>query len=189
MGRTMSLRSSRAFLLALIAMTAMLRLSVAKVDGGDFEIEDGDTSSAGISKAAEQEAPKPTAYTEGDFKKMRVKQLRTFLHQRGVDCKGCTEKTEFVQKAMASTDLPLMEEEKEEPSRGEDDQYTTSFDGVKGMEGLQDMMKGMDPSKFKLSDAQMKEINAKTKENVAKNFPDDEKAQKEAEATKGDREE
>lgn len=34
-----------------------------------------------------------------DYSKMRVKQLKTLLDQRGVKCNGCTEKTDFVKKA------------------------------------------------------------------------------------------
>ena len=35
-------------------------------------------------------------YSEANFKKMRVKQLKNFLKSRGVACGGCTEKHEFV---------------------------------------------------------------------------------------------
>lgn len=33
-----------------------------------------------------------------NYAKMRVKDLRTILDQRGVKCTGCTEKSEFVKK-------------------------------------------------------------------------------------------
>merc|ERR1712100_106728 len=37
-----------------------------------------------------------------DFKKMRVKQLKAILAERGVDCKGCAEKQDFVKKVKAT---------------------------------------------------------------------------------------
>jgi hypothetical protein len=33
-----------------------------------------------------------------DFKKMRVKQLKRILADQGADCKGCSEKEDFVKK-------------------------------------------------------------------------------------------
>eukprot|EP00239_Pterosperma_sp_CCMP1384_P007715 CAMPEP_0197846946 /NCGR_PEP_ID=MMETSP1438-20131217/4732_1 /TAXON_ID=1461541 /ORGANISM="Pterosperma sp., Strain CCMP1384" /LENGTH=131 /DNA_ID=CAMNT_0043458737 /DNA_START=288 /DNA_END=683 /DNA_ORIENTATION=+ len=45
---------------------------------------------------------------------MRTKQLRTFLEERGVECKGCAEKSDFVQLCEESKDLPIIEVEAKE---------------------------------------------------------------------------
>lgn len=37
--------------------------------------------------------------TESDFRKMKVKDLRTFLSDRGLECTGCQEKSDFVRMA------------------------------------------------------------------------------------------
>mmetsp|Transcript_6584 Transcript_6584/g.15215 ORF Transcript_6584/g.15215 Transcript_6584/m.15215 type:complete len:196 (-) Transcript_6584:46-633(-) len=44
-----------------------------------------------------------------DVPKLRVKELRKFLYDRGVECVGCTEKPEFVKKVQESLDLPVLE--------------------------------------------------------------------------------
>merc|ERR1719464_572632 len=40
-----------------------------------------------------------------DLNKLRVKQLKQILSQRGVECKGCLEKEEFIQKVLATEHL------------------------------------------------------------------------------------
>ena len=40
-----------------------------------------------------------------DLSKMRVKQLRRILADRGVECKGCVEKSEFVKKVLDTEHL------------------------------------------------------------------------------------
>ena len=47
-----------------------------------------------------------SADDEVDCKAMRVKQLRTFLHQRGVKCEGCAEKADFLHTAATRTTDP-----------------------------------------------------------------------------------
>ena len=42
-----------------------------------------------------------------DYSKLRVKQLKAILAERGVTCRGCTEKGDFVRKAMESSHLEL----------------------------------------------------------------------------------
>eukprot|EP00560_Eucampia_antarctica_P006460 CAMPEP_0197823546 /NCGR_PEP_ID=MMETSP1437-20131217/880_1 /TAXON_ID=49252 ORGANISM="Eucampia antarctica, Strain CCMP1452" /NCGR_SAMPLE_ID=MMETSP1437 /ASSEMBLY_ACC=CAM_ASM_001096 /LENGTH=155 /DNA_ID=CAMNT_0043422767 /DNA_START=105 /DNA_END=572 /DNA_ORIENTATION=- len=42
---------------------------------------------------------------EKDLKKMRVKQLRRILADRGVECKGCVEKDEFIKKVLLTDHL------------------------------------------------------------------------------------
>jgi hypothetical protein len=47
--------------------------------------------------------------TEGlekkDISKLRVKQLKQILAQRGVECKGCVEKEEFIQRVQETEHL------------------------------------------------------------------------------------
>merc|ERR1712146_826471 len=42
---------------------------------------------------------------EVDYGKLRVKQLKTILDQRGVKCTGCTEKTDFIKKCQETEHL------------------------------------------------------------------------------------
>ncbi|KAK7198153.1 Degradation arginine-rich protein for mis-folding [Novymonas esmeraldas] len=42
--------------------------------------------------------------TEADFKRMKVKDLRTFLSDRGLECAGCQEKSDFVRMAYQHRD-------------------------------------------------------------------------------------
>jgi hypothetical protein len=44
---------------------------------------------------------------EVDYGKLRVKQLKTILDQRGVRCTGCTEKSDFVKKCHETEHLDL----------------------------------------------------------------------------------
>lgn len=44
-----------------------------------------------------------------DIKKLRVKQLKQILADRGVECKGCVEKEEFVQKVQDTEHLASQE--------------------------------------------------------------------------------
>lgn len=48
----------------------------------------------------------------------QIKQLRQYLASKGLECKGCSEKPDFVQMAFDAQDLPevpKIEEKKEEP--------------------------------------------------------------------------
>jgi len=51
------------------------------------------------------------AKTEGlqasDFKKMRVKQLKQILDDRGVECQGCREKDEFVKRVLDTAHMEM----------------------------------------------------------------------------------
>jgi hypothetical protein len=40
-----------------------------------------------------------------DISKLRVKQLKAILSERGVECKGCVEKEEFIQRVMETEHL------------------------------------------------------------------------------------
>jgi len=42
-----------------------------------------------------------------DYNSMKVKDLKKILSERGVDCKGCSEKAEFVKKCMETEGLEL----------------------------------------------------------------------------------
>ena len=44
------------------------------------------------------------------YQKMKVKELRRVLNDRGVECKGCTEKKEFVKKVIDTMHLERSEE-------------------------------------------------------------------------------
>ena len=52
-----------------------------------------------------------------EFRKMSVKALKTMLKDKGLDCKGCSEKSEFVEKAYTSQNLPSVEATQEEPTK------------------------------------------------------------------------
>ena len=43
-----------------------------------------------------------------NYNKMRVKELKTLLDQRGVKCSGCTEKTDFVKKCQETEHLDII---------------------------------------------------------------------------------
>jgi hypothetical protein len=45
--------------------------------------------------------------TEADFKKMKIKDLKKFLDDRGADCKGCEEKSEFIREALKVAATPV----------------------------------------------------------------------------------
>lgn len=44
-----------------------------------------------------------------DLSKLRVKQLKSILADRGVECKGCIEKEEFIQKIQETEHLANVE--------------------------------------------------------------------------------
>lgn len=48
------------------------------------------------------------ALTESDFRKMKIKDLRTFLSDRGLECVGCNEKGDFVRMAYQSRDVNVV---------------------------------------------------------------------------------
>ncbi|CBH11025.1 hypothetical protein, conserved [Trypanosoma brucei gambiense DAL972] len=53
--------------------------------------------------------------TEADFKRMKIKELRNFLEDRGLTCPGCQEKADFVRVAFTNrAKKPLSEEGKRE---------------------------------------------------------------------------
>lgn len=77
------------------------------------------------------------ATDEVDCKSMRVKQLRTFLHQRGVKCEGCAEKSDFLALCEQHKDTPVVEEP--EPPKGSD----PSVGDGKGEKNIDDILAGL----------------------------------------------
>lgn len=47
------------------------------------------------------------AATQADVTKLRVKQLKSILADRGVECDGCLEKEDFVKRVMETADRDL----------------------------------------------------------------------------------
>jgi hypothetical protein len=73
--------------------------------------------------------------------KMKVKELRVFLADRGLKCDGCAEKADFVAMCEANKDAPLKpkveEAPKEEPKKKEDiEDILAGMKGMPGMEGI-----------------------------------------------------
>jgi hypothetical protein len=50
-------------------------------------------------------AVKTATMSEDAVKKLRVKQLKTVLSDRGVECIGCTEKTDYVQRVIETAHM------------------------------------------------------------------------------------
>eukprot|EP00850_Spirogloea_muscicola_P010398 SM000061S19225 [mRNA] locus=s61:203396:205042:+ [translate_table: standard] len=63
---------------------------------------------AAASVAASEDAG-PAA--DVDYSKLRVKELKKLLDERGVECLGCVEKEHLVAKVKDSVDLPVLSEE------------------------------------------------------------------------------
>jgi hypothetical protein len=63
----------------------------------------GCLTSAHLSRVVAAAAVKTDANT--DYSKMRVKQLRKILGERGVECVGCVEKADFIAKIKATESL------------------------------------------------------------------------------------
>lgn len=57
--------------------------------------------------------------TEADFKKMKVKQLKAFLSDRGLSCVGCEEKGEFVRECVKNAAKPLLPSKVKSVPKGE----------------------------------------------------------------------
>jgi len=134
------------------------------------------------------ESGKPLV-TEAEIKKMRTKQLRTFLYARGVTCKGCAEKDDFVKMAMESRHLKTKDEEEEDQQRTDEmmrnmrDKGANAYGGgdlgQKGYgAGANSDWKELTEKMGKAGGVDHKEIKEKSKENTGKQFPADEKKEK-----------
>ena len=80
---------------------------------------------------------------EVDCKGMRVKQLRTFLAERGVKCEGCAEKSDFLSLCEQHKDTPVLPPKEPEPAPdappADDkniDDILKNLKGMPGMEGI-----------------------------------------------------
>ena len=62
-----------------------------------------------------------TELTMEEIKKMKVKELRRFLYDRGLSCKGCSEKEEFVNQVYESRNVPKKVEKEEELDPAEEE--------------------------------------------------------------------
>mmetsp|Transcript_28231 Transcript_28231/g.67812 ORF Transcript_28231/g.67812 Transcript_28231/m.67812 type:complete len:233 (-) Transcript_28231:99-797(-) len=59
--------------------------------------------------AAPVDVEEPAAQAEvPDFSKMKIKEIKKFLSDRGVKCKGCTEKAEFIEVAVEHASYPVL---------------------------------------------------------------------------------
>jgi len=81
---------------------------------------------------------------------MKTKALRVFLHERGLKCEGCTEKSDFVEMCIAHKDTPLVEPEPAQPEKKESvEDILAGLKGMPGMEGIKmftaDDLKNMGP--------------------------------------------
>ena len=55
------------------------------------------------------------ALTEADFKKMKIKQLRSFLEDRGLNCADCQEKADFVTFCTKNAHVPVLSHKQKIP--------------------------------------------------------------------------
>jgi len=69
------------------------------------------TAESVADSSADANADPPPATETPNFAKMRVKQLKAFLAERGVECKACAEKEHYVELCEESKDLPLAPKE------------------------------------------------------------------------------
>lgn len=93
-----------------------------------------------------------------DCKSMRTKQLRQFLHARGLTCEGCAEKQDFVQMCEANKHLEVKPPPEPAPPAGDDgkqesiEELMAKLKGMPGMEGLNmfsgDDLKNMNPEQM-----------------------------------------
>ena len=52
-------------------------------------------------------APAVKTDSKTDYTKLRVKELKAILAQRGVDCTGCLEKGDYVKRAIETASMEL----------------------------------------------------------------------------------
>ncbi len=74
---------------------------------------------------------------EIDFQKMKVKDIKIFLQDRGLECKGCSEKSEFVKLAEENRETPSLKPEKIKPvdPKSKDIDYEELLKNLKGFGG------------------------------------------------------
>eukprot|EP00052_Salpingoeca_macrocollata_P021135 m.180497 g.180497 ORF g.180497 m.180497 type:complete len:189 (+) comp21467_c0_seq1:751-1317(+) len=135
---------------------------------------------------SEETAPK---YSLEDLNKMRVKELRGMLAERGVECKACSEKSEIVKKVFESQHLPA-KGKSESPQKSTSPPPSPSpspldldADSLREMirkqQKQQDDLKktleaqGMDTTGFSFSNGMDPELLAKIMKNLDKKKPRD----------------
>eukprot|EP01119_Soliformovum_irregulare_P003180 TRINITY_DN134_c0_g1_i1.p1 TRINITY_DN134_c0_g1~~TRINITY_DN134_c0_g1_i1.p1 ORF type:complete len:153 (-),score=50.50 TRINITY_DN134_c0_g1_i1:38-496(-) len=110
-----------------------------------------------------------------DLSKLKVKDLKQMLADRGVQCIGCSEKSHLIQKVEESLDLPIIErkEEKREPAAKNPEDKPLDTDEIlkmfknqeqekkKNQEKLEELMRNNPQFAKAFSEAKMKE-NLKT---------------------------
>lgn len=69
-------------------------------------------------KKIEESPPKPVDIMALDFKTIKLKEVKKLLAQRGKECKGCTDRSEFIDLLKASADAPLVDKNKPKPFTG-----------------------------------------------------------------------
>ena len=76
------------------------------------------TTSVNAAKLEMEEEPVKIP-TEKEVKKMKVKELKGFLADRGVECDTCAEKGDFVKKVVANLETPLLPSKRKLKPKGE----------------------------------------------------------------------
>jgi hypothetical protein len=110
-----------------------------------------------------------------NFNKMRVKQLRKFLKDRGLECKGCAEKSDFVKMATDNEDTPVLEVKKPSSAKpksdGEGGAFGGAFGGDSSVDDLLATMKkmGMNGNVFTKDDMEKMNKDGKGYEDMFKN--------------------
>eukprot|EP00898_Chlorokybus_atmophyticus_P000416 jgi/Chlat1/1375/Chrsp119S01761 len=95
-----------------------------------------DATAAEDGAGSEQQAV-PTAE---ELAGMKVKELKAFLAERGVECRGCAEKADYVKLAQESLSLPVKEQqvtEEKTTSSSEVDDDDKGFEGAPSKEDIQ----------------------------------------------------
>eukprot|EP01122_Echinamoeba_exundans_P010414 TRINITY_DN3899_c0_g1_i1.p2 TRINITY_DN3899_c0_g1~~TRINITY_DN3899_c0_g1_i1.p2 ORF type:complete len:192 (-),score=63.48 TRINITY_DN3899_c0_g1_i1:970-1545(-) len=72
---------------------------------------------ASESKPAEQKEKKGPSVDWDNLSKYSVKQLKKILSDRGMECKGCSEKSHLIQEAAKARDKPLIDKSKKSAAK------------------------------------------------------------------------
>jgi len=72
--------------------------------------------------------PSTPALTEEAIRRMRIKDLRRALWERGVECLGCTQKEDLLNRLLENKDLPVIKDDASE-AKEKADAETLSYNG------------------------------------------------------------
>ena len=72
--------------------------------------------------------------SESDAKKLPIKKLRSLLSDRGLECKGCAEKEDFVRMFVQNQHLPILETRQSPPASKDPSDLPLNKDKDKQME-------------------------------------------------------